>query len=318
MRSRSALVLLVGAIALAVPPSALAQGGEAPGAPGASANWTTGNKQGLGTSVRHGLQGLVHAVRRRAERGLLPRGDTAQVRSLEFAVTDGSTFVDRESEDTVQQLRLVDPRALVYEQVNTATSGRYRITKTYVTDTRRSTVLMRVRFTALQPGDYRMFVLYDPAIGNSSRGDTASRTGGRGVALLTSEADTHAALVASAGFLRTSNGFVGTSDGWTDLEADPRLDFDYDTATDGNVLQTGELGSPPPGTTHTLALGFAGSDAAAEQTARASVAAGFADRAAAYRGEWHRYLDSLRPVPLFPLRSAADAVHRRGDDGEGP
>jgi Glucodextranase, domain N len=51
MRSRSALVLLVGAIALTVPPSALAQDGEAPGSPGASANWTTGNKQGLGTSV---------------------------------------------------------------------------------------------------------------------------------------------------------------------------------------------------------------------------------------------------------------------------
>ena len=74
-------------------------------------------------------------------------------------------------------MRLVDTRALVYEQVNTAKSGRYRITKTYVTDTRRSTVLMRVRFDALQPGDYRLFVLYDPAINNSSRGDTASRAG---------------------------------------------------------------------------------------------------------------------------------------------
>ena len=214
-----------------------------------------------------------------------PRGDTAQVRSLEFAVTDGSTFVDRESEDTVQRVRLVDPRALVYEQVNTARSGRYRITKTYVADPRRSTALMRVRFTALLPGTYRLFVLYDPALGNSSRGDTASRTGRDGnVALLTSEGDTHAALVASSGFRRTSNGFVGTSDGWTDLEADRRLDFDYDTATDGHVLLTGELRVHPRvgrTTTHTLALGFAGSDAAAEQTARASVAAGFADRAAA-------------------------------------
>ena len=118
----------------------------------------------------------------------------------------------------------MDSRALVYEQVNTATSGRYRITKTYVTDTRRSTVLMRVRFTALQPGDYRMFVLYDPAIGNSSRGDTASRTGAAGdVALLTSEADTHAAL-SSAGGLRPSNGFVGTSDAGPTRRRQP--DFD--------------------------------------------------------------------------------------------
>ena len=117
------------------------------------------------------------------------------------------------------------------------------------------------------------------------------------MALRTSEGDTHAALVASAGFLRTSNGFVGTSDGWTDLEADRRLDSDHDTATDGNVLQTGELRLAGRTTTHTLALGFAGSDGAAEQTARASLAAGFTGRATAYRGEWHRYLDSLRPVP---------------------
>ncbi len=304
MRLRGRWVALLGMVlALPAPAAASAPGGEAPGAPGASANWTTGNKQGLGTSVGTGSKVWYTLSGGALSEVYFPRGDIAQVRSLEFAVTDGSTFVDRESEDTVQQVRLVDPRALVYEQVNTARSGRYRITKTYVTDPARSTVLLRVRFTALQPGAYRMFVLYDPAIGNSSRGDTASRTGPAGdVALLTREGDTHAALVSSSGFLRTSNGFVGTSDGWTDLEDNRQLDLDYDTATDGNVLQTGELpvdSLAGSSTTHTLALGFAGSDATAEQTARASAAAGFADRAAAYGVEWHSYLDSLRPAPSF-------------------
>src|SRR5215207_1136712 len=302
-RRKTWIAPLAATLTLLVPAVASAQGGVAPGAPGASANWTTGNKQGLGTSV-----GTRSKVWYTLSGGALsevyfPRGDTAQVRSLEFAVTDGSTFVDRESEDTVQRVRLVDPRALVYEQVNTARSGRYRITKMYVTDTRRSTVLLRIRFTALRPGAYRLYVLSDAAINNSSRDDTASRTGRAGdVALLTSEGDTHAALVASSGFLRTSNGFVGTSDGWTDLEDNRRLDFDYDTATNGNVLQTGELRVDRRvgrTTTHTLALGFAGSDAAAVRTARASVEDGFQGRAAAYRGEWHRYLDSLRKVPSF-------------------
>ena len=302
MRSRSALVLLVGAIALAVPPSALAQDGEAPGSPGASANWTTGNKQGLGTSVSTRSKVWYTLSGGALSEVYFPRGDTAQVRALEFAVTDGATFVDRESEDTEQRVRLVDRRALVYEQVNTAKSGRYRITKTYVTDTRRSTVLMRVRFEALQPGDYRLFVLYDPAINNSSRGDTASRAGsGRRVALLTSQGDTHAALVSDDGFVRTSNGFVGTSDGWTDLEEDFELDFDYDSATDGNVLQTGELAvNARVGSTteHVLALGFGGSERAAELAARGSVVQGFADRVAAYRKEWRSYLGSLRRVPV--------------------
>jgi glucan 1,4-alpha-glucosidase len=291
---------LLATLLLCVPAAASAQGGEAPGAPGASANWMTGNKQGLGTSVGTSSKVWYTLSGGALSEVYFPRGDTAQVRSLEFAVTDGRTFVDRESEDTNQQVRLVDPRALVYEQINTAKSGRYRITKTYVTDTRRSTVLVRVRFQPLRPGNYRMFVLYDPAINNSSRGDTASRAGvGRDAALLTSQGDTHAALVAAKGFARTSNGFVGTSDGWTDLQDNRQLDFNYDTATNGNVLQTGELrvSSRVHRTTkHTLALGFGDSDQAAESAARGSVH-GFDGRAAAYRNEWHRYLRSLRPAP---------------------
>ena len=79
------------------------------------------------------------------------------------------------------------------------------------------------------------------------------------------------ALVAAPGFTRTSNGFVGTSDGWTDLASDKTLDFNYDTAPDGNVLQTGEIALDGT-TTFTLALGFGDSTSAAESAARASLA----------------------------------------------
>jgi glucan 1,4-alpha-glucosidase len=282
-------------------PAATAQAAEAPGAPGASANWTTGNKQGLGTSVSTESKAWYTLSNGALSEVYFPRGDTAQLRSLELAVTDGATFVDRESEDTDHAVRILEPRALAYEQVNTAKSGRYRITKTYVTDPQRSSVLVRVRFEPLQPGDYRLFVLHDPAMGNSSRDDDASRRGsGRDVALVASQGAAAGALVASRGFERTSSGFVGTSDGWTDLEADMRMDFDYDAATDGNVLQTGELpldeGSP---TELTLALGFADSAAGAERVARDSLAQGFARVALDYRKEWRGYLDSVRRPPAF-------------------
>jgi len=100
------------------------------------------------------------------------------------------------------------------------------------------------------------------------------------------------------------------SDGWTDLSADRSLDFNYDTAPDGNVLQTGEI----PLTDNrvgresefTLALGFATSTADAERTARASLRHPFAAQAAAYRNEWRAYLRSLKPAPRFlsgPLRT---------------
>jgi glucoamylase len=80
------------------------------------------------------------------------------------------------------------------------------------------------------------------------------------VALLTSDGPVASALVSSSGFARTSSGFVGTSDGWTDLAVDHRLDWDYDSATDGNVLQTGEISlktGPGDATMFALALGLA-------------------------------------------------------------
>src|SRR4029079_15481313 len=132
-----------GAIAVAIAavwclaPAAGAQS-PAPGAPGASANWTTGNKQGLGTSVGTDSKVWYTLSDGALSEGYYPSGDRANVRSLEFAVTDGSGFVDRESQDTNHAVRLVDQRSLTYEQVNTAKSGRYRITKTYVTDPARS------------------------------------------------------------------------------------------------------------------------------------------------------------------------------------
>ena len=123
-----------------------------PGWPGGSAYWTTGNKQGLGTATGADSKVWYTLAAGTLSEVYYPRGDTADVRSLDFAVTDGTTFVDREITDTVHTVRLADPRSLTYEQVNTAKSGRYRLTKTYVTDPARSTVLVQVAFEPLMPG----------------------------------------------------------------------------------------------------------------------------------------------------------------------
>ncbi|HEY5753259.1 MAG TPA: glucan 1,4-alpha-glucosidase [Chthoniobacterales bacterium] len=287
-------------------PAVQAGDGVAPGAPGASANWTTGNKQGLGTAVSRDSKVWYTLSGGALSEVYFPSGDKANVRSLEFAVTDGTSFVDRESENTTHKVELVDDSALIYRQINTAKSGRYQITKTYITDVKRATVLMQVSFKPLIPGNYRLFALYDPAIGNSSLHDTASRSGnGSNVALLASDGSAASALVSASGFVRTSSGFVGTSDGWTDLVADHRLDWNYDTAPDGNVLQVGELPLETKAgreTSFTLALAFGNSAANAELTARASLRLPFVAHAAAYALGWHAYLRSLNPPPSLPSR----------------
>src|SRR4051794_2249535 len=289
-------ITVAGVAACCLAPPASAQS-TAPGAPGASANWTTGNKQGLGTSVGTDSKVWYTLAGGATSEVYYPSGDIANVRSLDFAVTDGSTFIDRESQDTTQAIRLVDQRSLTYEQINTAKSGRYRITKTYVTDPARNTLLLHVTFEPLVAATYRLFALYDPAIGNSSLGDTATRTGsGTDVTLLARDGNVASALVASSGFARTSSGFVDSSDGWTDLSADRRLDFDYDTAPNGNVLQTGEI-SVAGTTSFTLALGFGATTSAAEAAARASVSAGFSAVSILYQDGWHSYLSGVAAPP---------------------
>ena len=69
-----------------------------------------------------------------------------------------------------------DPRSLSYQQINTDTHGRWRLTKTYVADPRRSTVAVGVRFQSLTGRPYRLYVLADPALDNNGAHDSGTCT----------------------------------------------------------------------------------------------------------------------------------------------
>jgi glucoamylase len=286
---------VVALLALLVPTAAHAAGGTAPGAPGQPAFWTPANKQGFGTAanttskVWHTLQGgeLTEVY--------YPDLGTPAVRDLQLIVTDGKTFTDRETDDTTQHVRLVDKRSLTYRQVNTAKSGRYRITKTYVTDPARNALLIDVRFQSLDGRPYQVYGYVDPALSNDGNDDSGSTSHG---ALLTQDATAGSALIADPGFGRTSTGYLGTSDGWVDLRDDHRMDWRYDSAPNGNVVETAETKLDGRSHRHLqLALGFGANSAAALATARASLARGFGQAARSYADGWHRYLASLKPAP---------------------
>ena len=48
------------------------------------------------------------------------------------------------------------------------------------------------------------------------------------------------AMAANCGFSRVSCGFVGASDGWRDLMDNFRMDWEFGSATNGNVAVMGE------------------------------------------------------------------------------
>ncbi len=49
------------------------------------------------------------------------------------------------------------------------------------------------------------------------------------------------AMTASCGFSRVSCGFVGASDGWQDLMQNFKMDWEFGSATNGNVAVMGEI-----------------------------------------------------------------------------
>ena len=224
---------------------------------------------------------------------------------MQFAVTDGSTFLDRETVD--DDPRHVEPLApgvtarvkplrhsLGFRQVTK--TGRWRLTKTWITDPARATVLARVRFESLSGRPLKLFVLADPAPGddgNDDRGTSAYD------ALVASDDDAASAVMAEPRLHATSSGYRGTaSDPWTDLQDDKEL-TGYDADAPGNVVQGArtELNGRPGRRTMTLAIGFGGDGAAASATASRSLERRFADARQRYNAGWGRYLDSLKAPP---------------------
>jgi glucoamylase len=275
----------------------VAPGGDAPGGPGAPAVYQPADKQGFGTA--HG--GPASPVwftlgGGRMTEVFYPDLSTPATRELTLVVTDGRSFTEqvRGHTSSVGDLR--------FRQ--TARGTGWTAVTTYVTDPKRATVLMDVSFTARRP--LRVYALYDPALSREGNDDT----GASGDALTASDTSAASALVARGGFRATSTGYLGTSDGWTDLE-DHRMDWRYAKAGPGNVVQTGELRLD--GVRHTrdtLALGFGTTRGEALRTARASAGAGFATAAAGYAKGWHDYVSGLREPPPSVRTRHERAVYR--------
>jgi glucoamylase len=221
-----------------------------------------------------------------------PDLSTPAVRDLQLVVTDGRSFAER-AQDAVVRTELVRGRGLTYRQVIAGHGWTGEIT--YVTDPGRASVLLDVDVRSGQGRPLAVYALYDPALSRDG-GDDRAETVGR--ALVAEDAGAASALVAGSGFSETSNGYLGTSDGWTDLAADRRLDGHYRAAGPGNVVQTGRLRVDGLGHRHeTLALGFGPNRGQALGTAESSLRQGFSRLAGEYAGGWRAYLAALRGVP---------------------
>src|SRR5260221_6846028 len=145
------------------------------GQAGGDAKWESADKQGVGTALS-----LKSKVWFTLQGGSLteifyPTADIANVQLLQFVVVDPrSKTVETERDDANHRIHTLRPDSLSFQQINTAKSGAWVITKTYTTDPGRDSALIDVRF---QPSgkNLSLYVYYDPSLANSGMGDTASR-----------------------------------------------------------------------------------------------------------------------------------------------
>jgi glucoamylase len=293
----AAAALATAGVAGAATP-ALAQG-TAPGAPGANATWNESNVTGFADSLGSASKVWYTLGDGELENVFYPQTDTPDTFGLQYIVTDGSSFTSTETANTSHATSLADPTSLVWQQVNTAGNGDFKITKTYIADPSRSVVLIQTTFDNLTPGPLQLYADYLPQLNNDGMGNTGGTDSASGD-LVATNGQVSSALAASAGFSQATTGYAGSaSDGAAQLSSGHALADTYSSAsTPGHLVQVAQIPVAASGsTTFTLALAFGTSQSAAASDAAASLAAGFGPLESSFESGWHSWVGGLNAPP---------------------
>lgn len=227
------------------------------------AHWATAAKNGFGTSTT-----LTSKVWFTLADGVMtevfyPTLDLPNVQSLEVHVEVGER-TENEITDTIHRLEIPNPAALTFRQINTAKSGAYTITKTYITDPRHNTVLIDVDFDSRS--NSTAYVRYDPSLNNSGFHDVSGFVRD---ALLATDKNVSSALMSSCGITALASG--------------------RDTGAKANLVQIIKLDQRRC----TLALAFGETTAQAVNSGRASLARSFDATRREYEAGWQKYVATL-------------------------
>ena len=172
----------------------------APDGPGALSHFDLARKDCLGTA-----RNTTSRVWFTVAGGVLsdvyyPTIDNTNVETLQYVVTDGSTFTDLQTRDMTSTVRALDDSGMACEVTSTPASGKYRIVTDYVADPRTDALLMKVAFkvdkkrTRNGNGDLRLYLRFDPTVNGNGGGGA----GNGGADSATTDTSTgHPVLVAS-------------------------------------------------------------------------------------------------------------------------
>ncbi len=231
----------------------------APGAPGIPPRWSHSNKEGIGTAYSADCRLWYTIWRGIVTEVYFPRIDRPQLRDVQYLFTDGETFFHEEKRHLTSSTTRPSDHALSYVVTSEDPDGRYRLQKTILGDPHLPVLLLHTKVSIAEPRlttRLRMFALASPHLDVGGWGNTASVYEVLGHQVLAAEKNGYAvAMLASRPYGAATVGYVGASDGFTELAHHRRLTQEFDQAPDGNVALLGEIPLGPSGE-FTLGLAF--------------------------------------------------------------
>jgi glucoamylase len=289
-------------------------------APGKDAHWATAGKQAIGTSANLESKVWFTLAQGAMTEVYYPGVTTANVHKLEFVVVNPKTKkVETETNDAQKIIvangdlskmptflrRMLQERmaefnfsksgsqidVLYFNQANSSKDGKWIILKSYITDPKSNTVMLRVRFVPLDK-ELQLYVYYDPSLANTGMHDTAWS---QGEALLARDKDISSALIASSPLSEISNSFYDVSDGLKQLKTNGKIATPYARAENGNVVQIAKVNFER-GKEVDFALSFGKTPDEALQTVKDSLAKGFDKTLAQYTRGWSDYVKTIPKV----------------------
>ena len=277
------------------------------GSPGIEPRWSHSNKDGVGTAYSADSRLWYTLWRGIVTEVYFRRIDKPQLRDLEFLITDGVTFFHEEKRHLKAVTERPSDHALAYHVRSDGPDGRYRLHKRVIGHPHLPCLLVHSHLEVRQPDlahRLRLFVLAAPHLDVGGWGNSATVYNVLGQPVLTAERGGVAlALAANRPFARASVGYVGNSDGWTDLSQHYDLVWEFDRAPNGNIALTGEIPvSADP--EFTLGLAFGESVAAAVTALFQSLSAPFEVNRRRFVDQWNRTARHERAL--------AAASHDRG------
>lgn len=284
----------------------------APGAPGIDAEWTTSSKSGIGKSLNTPSQvafSLSHGIMNEV---YFPREDIACIRDMGLIITDGTKFFSEEKRDCDHNIKMMKTGVPAYKIINTCRQNKFVITKEIITDPFRNTVIQKINFKAKNKSrKYHVHVLLSPHLNNHGGNNTGWTGEYKGNEMLYAKSDgLYLALACTSKWIKRSVGYVGKSDGRTDLDKHKKMEWEYTIAEDGNIALTAEIDTTQS-TEFILSLGFGKNANEASNHAYGTLLDGFDFLKHWYIDGWEKWIKSLRHLEAknYKISAAVLRMH---------